>query len=109
MLFEPYVKDLAIAEARKILASALSEFKIDEGKISLSEPRDSSFGNLSSSICFEISSRNREKKLNPKQLADDTAKSAKIKILASEDSLFSKIVTVNGYINFFYSDKFFHD
>ena len=82
-------------EVKKRLQNAIG-LDVD---IPLSEPSEE-FGDLSTTLCFELA---RKLKKNPKVIAEELAKKIKPKDYIKE------VKAVNGYINFYFSEKFAED
>ncbi len=82
-------------EVKKRLQNAIG-LDVD---IPLSEPSEE-FGDLSTTLCFELARRLRK---NPKIIAEELAKKIK------PENYIKEVKAVNGYINFYFSEKFAED
>jgi arginyl-tRNA synthetase len=86
-------------QARELLAAVFRKKAIAVEKFPLEEP-PSGYGDLASSICFEVAPRLKK---TPSNLAEELVGEVEL----SEAPLISKVKAVRGYINFFLDYKSF--
>ncbi len=85
-------------QVRDILKEILQQLDI-ESEIPLNEPSEE-FGDLSTTLCFELARKLRK---NPKIIAEEI-----IEKIEPKDYI-KDVKAVNGYINFYFSEKFAED
>jgi arginyl-tRNA synthetase len=96
-----YLKQKAFAEVRDAVAEALEELSIEEaGPVIVAEPREKRFGNAATSIAFHLAKVLRKE---PRGVAENLALVLKKKKIPFVEN----VEPVAGYVNFFFSQKFF--
>ncbi|MDM7273203.1 arginine--tRNA ligase [Sulfurihydrogenibium azorense] len=70
-----------------------------EDKIKVEPPKEESFGDLATNVAFLLTKHLKQK---PQDIAE------KIKSLLEKDPTFSKVEVLNGFINLFLSDSYYH-
>lgn len=70
-----------------------------EDKIKVEPPKEESFGDLAINVAFLLTKHLKQK---PQDIAE------KIKSLLEKDPTFSKVEVLNGFINLFLSDSYYH-
>ncbi|WP_028951061.1 arginine--tRNA ligase [Sulfurihydrogenibium subterraneum] len=70
-----------------------------EDKIKVEPPKEESFGDLATNVAFLLTKHLKEK---PQDIA------VRIKSLLEKDPTFSKVEVLNGFINLFLSDSYYH-
>ena len=71
-----------------------------EDKIKVEPPKEESFGDLATNVAFLLTKHLKEK---PQDIA------VRIKSLLEKDPTFSKVEVLNGFINLFLSDSYYHN
>ncbi len=80
----------------KIYSEIRKLIQLENIESTLEAPRDPSFGDIASTICFNLA---RERKMSPVKIAEQMAASVKI----PENSIIERIEARAGYINFFFN------